>query len=342
MDPTRYRPSSARARLPYPRLSLFLPGIPQLVHLPGCLLLIWAALAGVPASAATYQQPLADLVPSVGAMRMQVNGTSTISVTISNQGRADASRPSVRMYMKDAWHGGKWGELLSATGALCTQDDRMIDCRFRRNHNGGTSRVISLTMRIDNIAPSDRHELHVHADCGPTASHHNGGAIRESSESNNILVRKVTIHRPPDLEPSYMSSSFHNEVGDYVYKLRDTTLTFRVEQRERFVSASNVKVTVATPNIDVKSVSVHVTDSSGRNRGSRGFACSRSNSSPHITCQNGTLNSQDSLVISAVVRAGLMAPAALSPVIVTVDPDRRITEWNETNNMKTYNVKISN
>lgn len=139
-----------------------------------------------------------------------------------------------------------------------------------------------------------------------------------------------------------MSSSYQNEVAKYVHKFRDTTLTFWVTQRERFVSAGNVKVTVATLNIDVKSVSVRVSSSSGSNLGSRGFSCSRSNSSPQIVCQNGTLNWRDSLTISAVVRAGLMAPTVLSPVIVSVDPDRRIEEWNETNNIKTYNVKIAN
>jgi hypothetical protein len=324
MNPTRYRPSSACRNL----------------LVAGVAALGWAALAGIPASATTQHIPLADLVPSVGALRMQVNGTSTIRVTISNQGGAYARRPWVRMYLHGAVQGRKWGELLSATGATCTQDGRRIDCRLHRNLDGGTSRVIALNMRIDDVRPSDRHELHVHADCGPNASHHNGGEIPESNESNNILVRRATIHRPPDLEPIYMNSSFQNEVGMYVYKLRDTTLTFGVTQRERFVSASNVKVTVATPNIDIKTLSFRVVDSSERNLGSRGFVCSPSNSAPQIVCRNGTLNWQDTLHISAVARAKLLAPTVLSPVIVTVDPDQQIEEWNETNNIKTYNIKI--
>jgi hypothetical protein len=302
------------------------------------ILIGWIIPTAVPAI--TQQVPPADLVPSLTAPAMLVNAPTTLRVTLSNQGSAFARTPWVRFYMSRDSSEIKWATLVGATNAACTQQDRKIDCQLNGNLNGGSAQQIALNMRVDDVAPSNRYQLHIHADCGPPATHHNGGAIRESNEANNLIAPRVTIHRPPDLHPVFMSSSYRNETAEYVYKNSDTTLTFVVEQRENYVSTRNVNVRISTPNLDVKRVSATVRDAASRDIGSQGFICTWSNKTRSVSCLNGALGPRARVSIQAVVRGTLFAPSGNSPVIVSADPERRINEWSETNNTATYVVRI--
>lgn len=271
-----------------------------------------------------------------------VNWSSDFSVTVTlrNPGRGPASRIPFRVHLKDGSTYQRWASYVSDSSRYvsCSQDaSSTVDCTYYGTVDVDASR--SFQLRFASVAgrSSGNRRMDLHVDCSPSSWHSRGGAIRELSESNNVSWTEAWLEPKPNLRAG-ISSSIRRDGQDVVPKNQITRLNLTVTavSPDRY-RASGVKVVATLTAFDI-----HRVDSVGD------FRCSFSNSTRKVTCTGGTLPTQTSSTSSTwqpVIRIHVMprasTPLAPTPVMAHVDPDGRIAETNETDNLSTRNLYVT-
>jgi hypothetical protein len=149
-------------------------------------------------------------------------------------------------------------------------------------------------------------------------------AISESNEYNNSASTSFTVHRKNDLVAQLDERCLVRD--------RNTTVTFRIHDPGSR-TASGVRAILSTPGFNIGLAQPASTDS--------GFSCTFSNDPSRAICSNGrTGGSLGATDFRVSLRPKPSFPNGLTPVILQVDPDGRISESSETNNMVTKNFEI--
>jgi len=306
-----------------------------------------------------YAKP--DLTGSMRAPSdVNYDVSERFTITVRNDGTADASTIRFRVYTEDQDGAIKaLGTLVSPTSGTfrCSQGQGAthFDCIYDGTIARGTSRNFTVNVKplrenSSNYLKTRKLELHV--DCSDSAVHGQGGTIRESNESNNVSHVEFQVRELPDLSPGAIRGVYSQTNGNHTPKNKMTRVSVKVIHDPAGTPYGYPPVTSGIKAVATFNMYTILAVRSGHGN----FDCSFSNSTKKVTCVAGQLPScltrisatgacstytrEGTIMVDVVPLAS--APIGPTPVTLSIDPDGRITEQNERNNFRLTSINITN
>lgn len=160
-----------------------------------------------------------------------------------------------------------------------------------------------------------------------------GNSVAESNERNNGDSHTIEISHRPDLAVNWSCS---NNACDF-HKTETKTIWLSARNlTPSDVSGVTVKGSVA--NFEIRRVFL------SQDNAATAFACTFNRDAANFRCTGGRLfagNGRTARIGVEVKPKWFLGGSMTTPIIATIDPDNRLAEKSETNNMHTQNVKIS-